>query len=222
MGSLPSGISGWQCFRRAHCASTRRILGARCFQNGHFGRISSTLYFTVFRSFGGHGSARRVSLEPCFRQAHCFVQGPLHFLPVPPNPTCARSHIWGFLKIVVTFSVPSPSHRPRFGFSCQRMVVGQVLVNSSQLPIPLEVAGFFLALILSQQLNSPQVWSAYREKVATRTLTSPDHPFHVFFPNKRGLAPKKAVSLLFCPFLCSCSPCFRIFCPCFSVKTALF
>ena len=68
------------------------------FQNGHFGRISSTLYFTVFRSFGGHASARRVSLEPCFRQAHCFVQGPLRFLPVPPNPTCARSHIWGLPK----------------------------------------------------------------------------------------------------------------------------
>ena len=71
-------------------------MGARCFQNGHFGRISSTLYSTVFRSFGGHASARRVSLEPCFRQAHCFVQGPLRFLPVPPNPTCARSHFWGF------------------------------------------------------------------------------------------------------------------------------
>ena len=80
-------------------------MGARCFQNGHFGRISSTLYFTVFRSFGGHASARRVSLEPCFRQAHCFVQGPLRFLPVPPNPTCAPSHIWGFpIKIKVVMS----------------------------------------------------------------------------------------------------------------------
>ena len=40
--------------------------------------------------------AKRVSHEPCFCQAHCFVQGRLRFLPVPPNPTCARSHIWGF------------------------------------------------------------------------------------------------------------------------------
>ena len=66
------------------------------FQNGHFGRISSTLYFTVFQSLGGHASAGRVSHEPCFRQAHCFVQGPLHFRPMPPNLTCARSRIWGF------------------------------------------------------------------------------------------------------------------------------
>ena len=49
----------------------------------------------MFQSLGGHASARRVSHEPCFRQAHCFVQGPLRFLPVLPNPTCARSHIWG-------------------------------------------------------------------------------------------------------------------------------
>ena len=33
-----------------HCASTRHMLGVRCFQNGQFGRISSTLYFTVFQS----------------------------------------------------------------------------------------------------------------------------------------------------------------------------
>ena len=70
-------------------------MGARCFQNGHFGRILSTLCFTVFQRLGGHASARRVSHEPCFRQAHCFVQGPLRFFPVLPNPTCTRSHIWG-------------------------------------------------------------------------------------------------------------------------------
>ena len=82
--------------RWARCASARRTLGARFFQNGHFGRISSTLYFTVLQNLGGHASTRCVSHEPCFRQAHCFVQGRLRFLPVPPNPTCARSHIWGF------------------------------------------------------------------------------------------------------------------------------
>ena len=87
---------------RGSNASGRRIVllpgafsGARCFQNGHFGRIFSTLYFTVFQSLGGHASARRVSHEPCFRQAHCFVQGPLRFFPVLPNPTCTRSDIWG-------------------------------------------------------------------------------------------------------------------------------
>ena len=62
----------------------------------NFGSISSSLLSTIFQSSGGHASARRVSHEPCFRQAHCFVQGPLRFLPVSPNPTCARSHIWGF------------------------------------------------------------------------------------------------------------------------------
>ena len=48
-----------------------------------------------FQSLGGHASARRVSHEPCFRQTKCFVQGPLRFLHALPNPTCARSHIWG-------------------------------------------------------------------------------------------------------------------------------
>ena len=94
-GKFPSGVSGEQCFRWVHCASTRCILGARRFQNRHFRRISSTL---VFQSLGGHASAKRVSHKPCFRQAHCFRKGPLRFLPVPPNPTCARSHIWGVFR----------------------------------------------------------------------------------------------------------------------------
>ena len=46
----------------ALCFYPRCILGARCFQNhGHFGRISSTLFSTVFQDLGGHASARRVS-----------------------------------------------------------------------------------------------------------------------------------------------------------------
>ena len=45
---------------------------------------------------GGHDSARRVSHTPCCRQAHRLTQGPLRFLTVPPNPTCARPHIRAF------------------------------------------------------------------------------------------------------------------------------
>ena len=52
--------------------------------------------FYSFRSLRGHASARRVSHKPCFRQAHCFMRGPLRFLPVPPNPTRTHSHIGGF------------------------------------------------------------------------------------------------------------------------------
>ena len=85
---------GALCFYQAHF----RRMG---FQNGHFGRISFTLYFTVFRNLGRHASARRMSHKPCFRQAHRFMQGPLRFLPVPSNPTCARSHIWGFPRDMV-------------------------------------------------------------------------------------------------------------------------
>ena len=72
---------------------------AHVLPNGHFGRISSTLYLTVLRSLGGHASARRVSHKPCFRQVHCFVQGPLRFLPVLPNliPTKLPGIIPGFL-----------------------------------------------------------------------------------------------------------------------------
>ena len=59
------------------------ILGAQCFQNGHFGRISSTLSFTVLQSLGGHASARCLSHKPCFRQAHCFVHPKSHMCPIP-------------------------------------------------------------------------------------------------------------------------------------------
>ena len=46
-------------------------VGALCFYQAHLGRT--------------HASARRVSHKPCFRQAHCFVQGLLRFIPVPPT-----------------------------------------------------------------------------------------------------------------------------------------
>ena len=73
-----------------------------CFYQAHFGRtvkwpLWAHLFYSVF--CGGHASTRRVSHEPWFCQAHCFVQGPLRFLPVPPNPTCGHSHIWGFPRI---------------------------------------------------------------------------------------------------------------------------
>ena len=92
----PSGVSGVAmlpvgalCFYHAH-------LGARCFHSGHFGRISSTLYFTVFQSLGGNASAWRASHEPRFRQAHCFVQGRLRFLPAPPIPHAFAPTFVGF------------------------------------------------------------------------------------------------------------------------------
>ena len=46
---------GALCLYQAHFGR------AMLLQNGHFGRISSTLYFTVFPSLGGHASARRVT-----------------------------------------------------------------------------------------------------------------------------------------------------------------
>ena len=71
--------------------------------------------FTVFQSLGGQASARRVSHEPCFRQAHCFVRGLLRFPPVPPNPTCTHSHIWGFLKFGLSkFYCRGASHQKAF------------------------------------------------------------------------------------------------------------
>ena len=86
-------------------------MGARCSQNGHFGRFASPLWFL---NLAGHASASRVSHERCFRQAHCFVQAPLRFLPALPNRTCARSHIWGSPKFfrpwgsVGRFRLPLP------------------------------------------------------------------------------------------------------------------
>ena len=56
----------------------------------------------------------------CFRRARVaravlppgalFRAGPLRFLPVLPNPTCAHSHIWGF---------PKPGHLKMAFFSAR-------------------------------------------------------------------------------------------------------
>ena len=43
------------------------------------------------------------SHEPSICQAHCLVQRPLRFFPVPPNPTCARFPIWGFPNMTATW-----------------------------------------------------------------------------------------------------------------------
>ena len=81
-------------------------VGALCFYQAHFGRrvlpkwpLWAHLFYPVFYSVS---ELRRA----CFRQARVaravlppgalFRAGALHFLPVPPNPTCARPHIWGF------------------------------------------------------------------------------------------------------------------------------
>ena len=76
---------------------------------GLFRRISSTLYSTAFQRLRGHVAAQCVSHKVCFRQAHCFMQNPLHFLPVPPNPTCAHSYIWDFPKRAPASFLPGGS-----------------------------------------------------------------------------------------------------------------
>ena len=95
----------------AHCASTSRILGARASKMATLGASLLLCILQVFQSLGGHASARRVSHEPCFRETKCLVQGPVRFLPALPNPTCARSHIWGFPSLsplISTSSHPLP------------------------------------------------------------------------------------------------------------------
>ena len=43
-----------------------------------------------------NASSRRVPHKPSFRQAHWYYAEALHFLPLPPSPTIACSHILGF------------------------------------------------------------------------------------------------------------------------------
>ena len=71
------------------------------------GRIPFSLYLTLFQ-IGRHASAKRVSHKPCFHKARCFMQKPLRFLVVPPNPTCAHSHFWGVTQ-------NGPGHTPLYG-----------------------------------------------------------------------------------------------------------
>ena len=67
-----------------------------------------------------------------------------------------------------------------------------------------------------------------RGKRTKNRQVNPDPPFHAFFPKKRGLAEKSAVSLCFCPFLRFFGPkkapfpCFGISTHAFFVRTALF
>ena len=71
-------------------------VGTLCFYQAHFGRTVlpkwpfwAHLFYSVFYNVSELRRAcfrqARASLEPCFRQAHCFVQGPLRSLPVPPK-----------------------------------------------------------------------------------------------------------------------------------------
>ena len=81
-------------------------VGALCFYQAHFGRtvlpkwpLSAHLFYSVFYSVSELGRV-------CFRQARVaraalppsvlFPARAFTFLPVPPDPTCAHSHIWGF------------------------------------------------------------------------------------------------------------------------------
>ena len=92
-----------QCFRWAHCTSTRRMLGGQGFP---MIRVFATLCFTGFRSLGGHASARRVSHKPC--SARLIVSANLCTASQCPNShSCARSHNWGFPKI----DLEGPSNR---------------------------------------------------------------------------------------------------------------
>ena len=63
---IRSGVLGCQCFLWAHCTSTKRMLGARCFQNGHFGYISSTLYLECFRGSTLPGTLSQPSVQGVF------------------------------------------------------------------------------------------------------------------------------------------------------------
>ena len=109
VGWLPSGV------RRSNAPVGRIVLlpsafwAHGSFQNSHFqiGRISFySLLYSVSELREGVLPPGRVSHEPCFHTAHCFVQGPLRFLPVPPNPTCARYHIWGFPRGIAEIVSP--------------------------------------------------------------------------------------------------------------------
>ena len=83
---------------RGNNASSRRIVllaGAFWVHGASKVAILGASFLLCFRVWEGMLPPGGVSHEPCFRQVHCFVQGPLRFFPVLPDPTCTRSHIWG-------------------------------------------------------------------------------------------------------------------------------
>ena len=69
---------GALCFYQAHF---------RCFQDGHFGRISSSVYFTVFQSLGG-GCFHQARVTQAVILPSASFHGRAFALPpcVPPNP----------------------------------------------------------------------------------------------------------------------------------------
>ena len=112
-------------FRDSNASRGRTsTMGVLCFQTGHFGRISSTRYFTVFQSLGGHTSAKRVSHKPDFCQMHCFKQRHLRFLLCPQIPMCTLPHL-GFSTL---------GTRPRMGKEWLKMDVGLFKLIGKQWP----------------------------------------------------------------------------------------
>ena len=84
VGWLPCGASGWQCLLWAHCASTRRILGARFFQKWSLWGVSlrklCTYRVSEPRNLLPPGSCG-TSRASANRIVSC--RGPLRFLSVP-------------------------------------------------------------------------------------------------------------------------------------------
>ena len=99
-------------------------------KNGRFGRIFSTLYFTVFQSLGGHASQARVAwamLPP----GGLFRAGAFAFLPCAP-----KSHLHPLPHCKGESGWLRPGHYGAclcFGQSCFEVVVAALLEGATEL-----------------------------------------------------------------------------------------
>ena len=73
-----------------------RILGARCFQNGQFGRISSTLSFTVSQGLGGHASGGACRSSRASARCIVLCRGLCASSPPPQIPRAPAPTLGGF------------------------------------------------------------------------------------------------------------------------------
>ena len=88
------------------------MLGAQCFQTSQFGRISSTQQCQHHRIY-----KVTVSHKLCFRQAPCFIQKALRFLPLPAPNSTGPSHTKNDERNIVNYYAAMLLPRPHMHYA---------------------------------------------------------------------------------------------------------
>ena len=105
-------VFGYQCFRWAHSILLPGACRAHCAsKRAHFGRISSTIYFTVFQNLGGHASTKRVSRFRASARSIASTRT-LYTSPAPGVPTLAAQNRESWIAQLLESRAWNRKHEP--------------------------------------------------------------------------------------------------------------